>query len=98
VLSEIAPRVGLSVISLGSGPGGDIDYLFQEDICGETPTRPRHARAFGDLLTLAEHMQRERIAALSAYRTAVTDGSFPAAAETVGIKAEELAAFRDALG
>ena len=25
VLSEIAPRVGLSVISLGSGPGGDID-------------------------------------------------------------------------
>ena len=35
--------------SLGSGPGGDVIYLFQNDICGEQLHRPRHARSFGDL-------------------------------------------------
>lgn len=97
VLSEIAPRVGLSVVSLGSGPGGDIDYLFQEDICGETERRPRHARAFGDLLTLSQQMQAARIAALKDYRAAVLDGSFPATSERVGLPEAELAAFREAI-
>ncbi|MDJ1017478.1 MAG: 3-methyl-2-oxobutanoate hydroxymethyltransferase [Paracoccaceae bacterium] len=93
VLAEIAQRTSLTVVSLGSGPGGDVDYLFQEDICGETPTRPRHARAFGDLAALREQMNAARVAALAAFRESVNDGSFPAAAETVSTDLQELADF-----
>ena len=38
VMAAISPRTGLITVSLGSGPGGDVMYLFQNDICG---TRPR---------------------------------------------------------
>ena len=38
------PRTGLVTVSLGSGPGGDVMDLFQNDICGENPL-PRHSRA-----------------------------------------------------
>lgn len=93
VLTEIAKRTSMSVISLGSGPGGDVDYLFQEDICGETEKRPRHARAFGDLHRLHKQIQSERIAALKAYKSSVLDQSFPSKSETVGIAKDEFEAF-----
>jgi len=96
-LTEIAKRVSLSVISLGSGPGGDIDYLFQADICGETETRPRHARAFADLHGMQKAMDAERVRALSAYRSGVLEGSFPADEETVRIPDREFLKFKDAL-
>lgn len=98
VLTEIAKRTSLTVISLGSGPGGDVEYLFQEDICGATETRPRHARAFGDLLSIKRQLQAARVAALKAYRQSVADQSFPAPGEIVRIKPEEMEAFRAGLG
>jgi 3-methyl-2-oxobutanoate hydroxymethyltransferase len=52
VLAVISPQTSLITVSLGSGPGGDVMYLFQNDICGENPL-PRHARAFGDLAAIA---------------------------------------------
>ena len=93
VLSEIARRTSLTVVSLGSGPGGDVDYLFQEDLCGETETRPRHARAFGNLHRLHKQMQEERPAALKAYKSSVLDQSFPARSEIVGIDEDEFQTF-----
>lgn len=96
-LAAITPRVGLSVISLGSGPAGDIDYLFQEDICGETPNRPRHARAFADLYGMQQEMDRVRREALTAYRAAVDDESHPAADNTVGMRRGEEEALQDML-
>ncbi|MEC7438977.1 MAG: ketopantoate hydroxymethyltransferase, partial [Pseudomonadota bacterium] len=80
VMAAISPRTGLITVSLGSGPSGDVIYLFQNDICGENPL-PRHSRAFGDLAALAEQMARERRAALAAFRAASLDGSFPGPAE-----------------
>lgn len=50
VMAAISERSGLVTVSLGSGPGADVTYLFMEDICGESENPPRHARAFfGDL-------------------------------------------------
>ena len=37
VLAVINPQTSLITVSLGSGPGGDVMYLFQDDICGEKP-------------------------------------------------------------
>lgn len=96
-LTEITKRMSLSVISLGSGPGGDIDYMFQSDICGETETRPRHARAFANLLTMYKDIEEERIRALAAYKDSVVNGSFPTQDETVSLSAQELDKFIDAL-
>ena len=97
-LTEIARRTSMSVISLGSGPGGDIDYLFQSDICGESPTRPRHARAFAALHELQAAMDEERLKALKAYRSSVLNGDFPQPAEVVSVAEEDLAEIREALG
>ena len=96
VMSAISPRTGLITVSLGSGPGGDVIYLFQNDICGENPL-PRHSRAFGNLAALADQVALERRAALAAFRDASLDGSFPGPAENARIPAKELEAFLAAL-
>jgi len=96
VMTAISPRTGLVTVSLGSGPGGDVMYLFQNDICGENPL-PRHSRAFGNLAALADRMAAERRAALAAFRDASLDGSFPGAAENAKIPQKELDAFLTAL-
>ncbi|MDA0655655.1 MAG: 3-methyl-2-oxobutanoate hydroxymethyltransferase [Proteobacteria bacterium] len=93
LMAEISKRTGLITVSLGSGSAGDVMYLFIEDLCGENPDPPRHARAFGDLARLHRQIQQERIAALKAFRQASMEGRFPAAAETVSIDPEELESF-----
>jgi len=92
VLAAISPRTSLITVSLGSGPGGDVMYLFQNDICGENPL-PRHSRAFGNLAAIASQMETERRAALSAFRSACMDGSFPGQAENAKITEKELEMF-----
>ena len=41
VMEEISRRSGLITVSLGAGSGGDVDYLFMEDICGDTENPPQ---------------------------------------------------------
>ena len=93
VMSEISRRSGLITVSLGSGPGGDVDYLFCNDICGEQENSPRHARAFGNLLELKRQLQDARVAALADFRRACVDGVFPSDAETVDVDPDELDRF-----
>jgi 3-methyl-2-oxobutanoate hydroxymethyltransferase len=97
VLAEITKRSGLITVSLGSGGGADVTYLFMNDICGEQASRPRHARAYGDLLSLQRKIKQERISALKAFRTDVSSGAFPGDNETVHISSEELEKFRTGL-
>lgn len=91
VMAEISRRSGLITVSLGSGDGGDVDYLFMEDICGDSENPPRHARAFGNLGALRERMRAERVAALRAFRDAAAAGEFPGEAESVGTDPKEVA-------
>jgi len=97
VMAEITARSGLITVSLGSGTGADVMYLFMEDICGEKETAPRHARAFGNLHRLYAQIREERIAALRDFRAASMEGSFPADSETAGIEPRELEDFLDRL-
>ena len=92
VLAVISSQTSLITVSLGSGPGGDVMYLFQNDICGENPL-PRYARAFGDLAAIAAQMATERRAALSAFRVACMEESFPGWAENAKIPEKELDLF-----
>ena len=95
VMTEISKRTSLITSSLGSGSGGDIIYLFQNDICGEQPDSPRHARAFGNLHALQEQIRKERRAALTAFHEAAHSGDYPGDKETAQISDEEFDKFSD---
>ncbi|WP_287340075.1 3-methyl-2-oxobutanoate hydroxymethyltransferase [Mesorhizobium sp.] len=94
VLEEINKRTSLITFSIGSGSGGDVTFLFSEDICGETANPPRHAHAYGNVLRLQQEIELERSKALSAFQSAVRKGSFPYKDVSVYLKANELDAFR----
>jgi 3-methyl-2-oxobutanoate hydroxymethyltransferase len=96
VATAIARRTAMTVISMGSGAGCDVQYLFASDVLGETAGRmPRHARRYADLGAEAARLQDRRIAAFAAYRAAALAGSYPAAGETVAGDPAETAAFAD---
>jgi 3-methyl-2-oxobutanoate hydroxymethyltransferase len=90
LLAAITARTGLVTVSLGSGPSGDVIFLFSEDITGDSERIPRHARAWGRVGAMRREMAAERQAALSAFRTEVASGSYPADAELVGGVSDEL--------
>ena len=96
-LAAIAARTSMSVISLGSGGGGDVDYLFQEDICGMNPNPPRHAKAFGALQPLYDEIATRRRSALSAFRKASESGAFPTEDEAVSMPTAEKDRFLEEL-
>ncbi len=98
VMAEISRRSGLITVSLGSGRGADVMYLFMEDICGERDWAPRHARVYGNLLGLRQKIEEERAAALTAFRTDAMAGDFPSAEETADIDPDEFEKFLDRLG
>ncbi|WP_171182148.1 3-methyl-2-oxobutanoate hydroxymethyltransferase [Ruegeria sp. HKCCD8929] len=93
VMAEISTRTSLITSSLGSGLGADIIYLFQNDICGEQPESPRHARAFGDLNSLYEQIKHQRRVALSAFRKSVEEEQFPGPSECATISDAEFESF-----
>jgi 3-methyl-2-oxobutanoate hydroxymethyltransferase len=93
VMAEITKRTSLVTSSLGSGPDADIIYLFQNDICGEQPTSPRHARAFGNIHALNEQIRQERLRALLAFKESAMSASYPAPDEQATLSDLELREF-----
>lgn len=97
VMAEINRRTSMTTISLGSGPGADVLFLFQSDICGESERLPRHARAYGDLASLHRQAEQQRVEALTAFRSDVAASRFPGASELAQIDDGELAGFIERL-
>ncbi|SLN61459.1 3-methyl-2-oxobutanoate hydroxymethyltransferase [Roseisalinus antarcticus] len=100
VATEISARMKkLLLWSMGSGPGCDAQYLFAEDILGETRGRvPRHAQVYRNFAAEYERLQAERIAAFSEFIADIESGAFPARSQVVSMPEDELSAFRSALG
>ena len=93
VLAEITRRTSMATISLGSGPHADVMFLFQNDIVGESPRVPRHARVYGDVASLQQQIRDERVRALTAFKADVLSGAFPSGAEVGTVDPTELARF-----
>lgn len=97
VASAISRATPLTIISMGSGAGCDVQYLFAVDVLGETRGRiPRHSRVYDDFAAEYVRLQDRRVKAFSAFRADVAGGSFPGPSELVTLKpaeAEALAAF-----
>ncbi len=97
IMKEISQRTSLITVSLGSGSGGDVDYLFMEDACGDSKNPPNHARAFGNLKAIRKQLDDERVKSLIAFRKAIEEGTFPGDEETVEISDEEFFDFLNRL-
>jgi 3-methyl-2-oxobutanoate hydroxymethyltransferase len=84
LLAEVTKRTTLLTSSIGAGRGGDIQFLFAEDILGNNPPPyPRHSKQYRELWKLKEAMQRERVAAFREYVDDVRRGAFPTPAHVV---------------
>ena len=88
LLREISKRTTLLTSSIGAGSGGDIQFLFADDILGNLPPPyPRHSKQYRNMFKMRQDMQRERVAAFQEYIDDVQKGQFPA--EQHVIKAPE---------
>lgn len=84
LLAAISKRTSLLTSSIGAGSGGDIQFLFAEDILGNNPPPwPRHSRQYRELHKMMAAIQRERVAAFQEFAADVKSGRFPAAEHVV---------------
>ena len=95
VLSEISKRTSMVTVSLGSGNGGDVNYLFMCDICGENEVAPRHAIKYGNLLSLIKKTQKERIQSLKKFNKEAKKNNFAKKNNIVSISKNEFNEFLD---
>jgi 3-methyl-2-oxobutanoate hydroxymethyltransferase len=78
LLSEISKRTTLLTSSIGAGSGGDIQFLFAEDILGNNPPPyPRHSKQYRDLYKMKQAMQAERVAGFREFVGDVQNNRFP---------------------
>ena len=78
LLREISKRTSLLTSSIGGGSGGDIQFLFADDILGNNPPPyPRHSKQYRNLHKMKQEMQRERIAGFKEFVSDVRNGQFP---------------------
>ena len=84
-LNEIKKHTSLVINSLGSGSGGDVMFLFFEDICGETAgiKMPRHAKSWGNGKELKIKLNDERSNAIKSFKEDVNSGKYPNKDHTV---------------
>ncbi len=79
LLVEITKRTTLLTSSIGGGKGGDLQFLFAEDILGNNPPPyPRHSKQYREIYKMMQAIQDERIAAFKEYVADVREGTFPA--------------------
>jgi len=92
--AEICRRSSLFMISMGSGTGGDGQYLFAEDILGENRGHvPRHAKIYRDFAAEYDRLQAERVAAFGEFAHDVATGAYPEARHEVPTSPDELRRF-----
>jgi len=78
-LIELKKHTSLVLNSLGSGSGGDVMFLFFEDICGETTgiKMPRHAKSWGDAKSIKDELNLERANAIKSFKDEVENKTYP---------------------
>ena len=84
LLKQISCRTPLVTSSIGAGSGGDIQFMFAEDILGNhAPPYPRHTKQYRNLFKMEEAMQAERVGGFRDFIKDVQSGSFPGPEHTV---------------
>ena len=78
LMREFSSRTSLVTISIGSGNGGDVQFLFAEDILGasEGPF-PRHSKQYCNLFKESQRIQKMRVNAFKDFIDDVNSDNFP---------------------
>jgi len=98
VLVEISKRTSLMTSSIGAGSGGDIQFLFAEDILGNNPPPyPRHSKQYRKIHEMLAAVQAERVAGFQEFIDDVRQGAFPAAEHVIKAPDGLIEAFLDGL-
>jgi len=91
VAEAISKKVKPIVMSMGSGPGCDVEYVFGCDVLGTTVGHiPRHAKKYRDFIKEFERLQTERVNAFQEFYNEVHSGAFPEKKHIVEIEEREL--------
>jgi len=94
IAAAISKKVDPIVMSMGSGSGCDVEYVFGCDILGTTKGRiPRHAKKYRDFQKEFDRLQRERENAFQEFYNDVQTGAFPEKKNIVEINEKELDTF-----
>ena len=98
LLVEISKRTRLLTSSIGAGSGGDIQFLFADDILGNNPPPyPRHSKQYRHLYKMKEAMQAERLAGFQEFVADVREGRFPGPEHVVNASDNLVDSFVDAV-
>ena len=98
ILRELSKRTTLITSSIGAGSGGDIQFLFAEDILGDGPGPfARHSKQYRDFHALRQHMQQERVSAFREYIADVQTQAFPGPEHVIQAGPELVNAFLEKL-
>nr|WP_245218696.1 3-methyl-2-oxobutanoate hydroxymethyltransferase [Rubellimicrobium aerolatum] len=96
ITEAIAERTGLFLISMGGGAGGHAQYLFTDDVLGQTAGHiPRHAKVYADFRAEHARLQEKRIAAMRAFADDVHGGAYPSREHVVNAADEVTQQFRE---
>lgn len=96
LLAEISKRTTLMTSSIGGGSGGDIQFLFAEDILGNNaPPYPRHSKQYRDIHAMQQAIQKERVGGFKDFIADVQSGGFPAKEHIIAAPDGLMAAFLD---
>ena len=78
LLKEISKRTTLLTSSIGAGSGGDMQFLFAEEILGNNPPPyPRHSKQYRELYKLKQQMQELRVSGFKEFVQDIKEGGFP---------------------
>ncbi len=99
VTAEINRRLDkLILMSMGSGSGATIQYLFATDVLGtNTGHIPRHAKVYANIGQEEARVQSLRVEALKALSADVHSGAFPEEKHLLKMKHDEFDAFLKSL-
>ena len=95
ILEVITKQTSLVTISIGSGIAADAQFLFSEDILGQSKIAfPRHAKKYKNFDKILSNIQNERIDAFKKYKTDVQKNKFPTKKHSISVERKELDKFR----
>ena len=95
ILAEITKMTSLVTISIGSGNAADAQFLFAEDILGQSQIQfPRHAKKYANFEKLMQKLQNERINAFREFNSDVKKNKFPSKKNLITIDKKELMNFK----
>ena len=95
ILAEITKMTSLVTISIGSGNAADAQFLFAEDILGQSQIQfPRHAKKYANFDKLMNDLQKERINAFKKFNSEVRKNKFPSKKNSISLEKKELMNFK----